>query len=87
MNNYQDIFNEMLHKTVESADCRLSKSELASCISSSASDFINETIPEIADTIVLSLNKESENHLKLIRDDADGFVDRNLRDGKAALML
>ncbi|MGP5495600.1 hypothetical protein ACTXNC_13100, partial [Psychrobacter celer] len=68
MNTYQDIFNKMLYKTVESADCRLSKAELESCINSSASDFINETIPEIADTIVLSLNKESKNHLKLIRD-------------------
>lgn len=83
MNTYQDIFNEMLHKAVESADCRLSKAELESCLSSSASDFINETIPEIADTIVLSLNKESEKHLKLIRDYADGFVDRNIERWKS----
>lgn len=78
MNTYQSVFNEMLHKAAKSADSHLSTDDLESYLSSSASDFINETIPEIADTIILSLYKESQKHLKLIRSYEEGFVDRNI---------
>lgn len=83
MNNYQNIFSEMLYKAAESADGNLSKDELESHLHSCASSFINETIPEIADVIVLSINKGAEKHLELIRSCEDGFVDRNIKRWKS----
>ncbi len=77
MDNFQNIFEEMLTKAAKDADNDLSQDELRSYLDSSASDFIHETVPKIADDIVSSLKERSEEQLKLVRDYADGFVNRN----------
>lgn len=83
MDSFQNIFKEMLDKAAKKANENLSEDEMTLYLDSLASDFINETIPEIADAIVLSLNKESENHLKLIKSYEDGFVYRNIERWKS----
>lgn len=77
MDTFQNIFEEMLTKAAKDAYNDLSEDELKSYLDSSASDFIHETVPKIADDIVSSLKERSEEQLKLVRDYGDGFVNRN----------
>ena len=76
MDSFQNIFEKMLDQAAKNAN--LSEDELPSYLDSLASDFINESIPEIADSIVGSLKEGSEEQLRWTRDYTDGFVNRNI---------
>lgn len=78
MDIYQNIFKEMLDKAARNANSDLSEDELTSYLESSASDFIHNTIPDIADNIISSLKENSGEQLRLVREYGDGFVNRNI---------
>ena len=77
MDTYQKIFEKMLQEAAEKAKSALSEDKIEAFLDSTASDFIHETIPKIADDIVSSLKNNCEEQLKLVRDYQDGFVNRN----------
>jgi len=72
MDSLQSIFEKILDEALKEAKIDLSVDELES----SVSDVIRETIPKIADDIIASLKENSQETLKLNRE--DGFVDRNI---------
>ncbi|GAB2895374.1 DUF5677 domain-containing protein [Microbulbifer echini] len=74
MDSLQSIFEKILDEALKDAKKDLSEEELES----SVSNVICETIPKIADDIVASLKENAQETLKLNREDADGFVDRNI---------
>ena len=77
MNTYQKIFEQTLQEASEKANNALPKDKINDFLDSTASNFIHETIPEIAARIVFSLRESSEEHLELVREYQEGFVDRN----------
>jgi len=77
MDTYQKIFEKILQEASEKAKNTLSEEKIKDFLDSTASDFIYETIPEIADNIVSSLKERSEEQLKLVRDYQKGFINRN----------
>ncbi|MCP5214333.1 MAG: hypothetical protein H6995_04930 [Pseudomonadales bacterium] len=74
MDSLQSIFEKILDDALKNAKKDLSEKELYPLVS----DVIRDTVPEIADGIVDSLQENAQETLKLNRDDADGFVDRNI---------
>ncbi|MGO2278253.1 DUF5677 domain-containing protein [Psychrobacter sp. AOP7-D1-21] len=78
MNTYQKIFEKTLQEAAKKAEDTLPKHKIKEFLDSTATDFIHETIPKIADDIVLSLKESSKEKLKLNREYADEFVSRNI---------
>ena len=78
MNTYQKIFEKVLQEATEIAKNTLPEDKIEDFLNSTATNFIHETIPEIAENIVSSLKENSEEQLRLVRDYADGFVNRNI---------
>jgi hypothetical protein len=74
MDSLQSIFEKILDKALKEAKIDLSEDELESTFS----DVARETIPKIADDIIVSLKENSQETLKLNRDNADGLVNRNI---------
>lgn len=77
MDTYQKIFEKILQEASEKVKNNLSDDKIRDLLDSTASDFIHDAIPEIADHIVSSLKERSEEHLKLVRDYQEGFINRN----------
>ena len=77
MDTYQKIFEKILQEASEKVKNNLSDDKIRDLLDSTASDFIHDSIPEIADHIVSSLKERSEEHLKLVRDYQEGFINRN----------
>lgn len=78
MDTYQKIFKKTLGEAAEKAKNTLPEDKIEAFLNSTASNFIHETIPEIADDIVFSLKEGSEEQLKLVRNYQEGFVNRNI---------
>lgn len=78
MDTYQKIFKKMLDEAAEKAINTLPEDKIEAFLNSTASNFIHETIPEIAHEIVSSLKKGSKEQLKSVRNYREGFVSRNI---------
>ena len=74
MDSLQSIFEKVLDEALKEAKKDLSEEELES----SVSNVILETIPKIADNIIDSLKENAQETLQLNREDAEGFVNRNI---------